>query len=95
MRAMAGGGAPGRRRVGIPPGLHFSAESVPTDEEGSPIIPTSRVTALVEAKEEWATELGTLDAVPRSITRGQPVMPRIAAPSQQTALRNHPSWEKD
>ena len=22
-------------------------------------------------------------------------MPRIAAPSQQTALRNHPSWEKD
>ena len=22
-------------------------------------------------------------------------MPRIAAPSQQTALRNHTSWEKD
>ena len=38
---------------------------------------------------------GTLDAVTRSITRGQLVMPRIAAPSQQTALRNHPSWEKD
>ena len=69
--------------------------SLPRDEEGRPIIPTSRVTALVEAKEAWATELGTLDAVTRSITRGQLVMPRIAAPSQQTALRNHPSWEKD
>ena len=69
--------------------------SLPRDEEGRPIIPTPRVTALVEAKEAWATELGTLDAVPRSITRGQPVMPRITAPSQQTALRNHPSWEKD
>ena len=31
----------------------------------------------------------------RSITRGQLGKPRIAAPSQQTALRNHPSWEKD
>ena len=39
--------------------------------------------------------MGTLDAVPRSITRGQLVTLRIAAPSQQTALRNHPSWEKD
>ena len=57
--------------------------SLPRDEEGRPIIPTSRVTALVEAKEAWATELGTLDAVPRSITRGQLVMPRIAALSQQ------------
>ena len=73
--------------------------SLPRDEEGRLIIPTSRVTALVETKEAWATELGTLDAVTRSITRpitrGQLVMPRIAAPSQQTALRNHPSWEKD
>ena len=65
------------------------------DEKGRPIIPTSRVTALIEAKEAWATELGTLVAMTRSITRGQLVMPRIAAPSQQTALRNHPSWEKD
>ena len=69
--------------------------SLPRDEEGRPIIPTSRVTALVEAKGAWATELGMLDAVTRSITLGQLVMPRIAAPSQQTALRNHPSWEKD
>ena len=68
--------------------------SLPRDE-GRPIIPTPRVTALVGAKEAWATELGTLDAVPHSIIRGQPVMPRIAALSQQTALRNHPSWEKD
>ena len=53
------------------------------------------MTALFEAKEAWATELGTLDAEARSITRGQLVMPRIAAPSQQTALRNYPSWKKD
>ena len=57
--------------------------SLPRDEEGLPIIPTPRVTALVEAKEAWATELGTLDAVPRSITRGQLGKPRIAALSQQ------------
>ena len=69
--------------------------SRPRDEEGRPIIPTPRVTALVEAKEAWATELGTLDAVSLSITREQLVMPRIAALSQQTALRNHPSWVKD
>ena len=44
--------------------------SLPRDEEGRPIIQTSRVTALVDAKEAWATELGTLAAVTRSITRG-------------------------
>ena len=38
--------------------------SLPRDEEGRPIIPTPRATALIEAKEAWATELGTLDAVP-------------------------------
>ncbi len=65
------------------------------DEGGRPIIPTSRVTALAEAREAWATELGTLDAVTRSITRGQLVMPLISAPSQQTVLCNHPSWEND
>jgi hypothetical protein len=69
--------------------------ALPRDEVGRPIIPTSRVTALVEARDAWASELGTLDAVTRAITRGQLVMPRISAPSQQTALRNHPSWEKD
>ena len=69
--------------------------ALPRDEEGRPIIPTSRVTALVEAREAWATELGTLDAVTRSITRGQLVMPRVSAPPQQTVLRNHPSWERD
>ncbi len=65
--------------------------ALPRDEVGRPIIPTSRVTALVEARDAWASELGTLDAVTRAITRGQLVMPRISAPSQQTALRNHPS----
>jgi hypothetical protein len=67
--------------------------ALPRDEEGRPIIPQSRVTALVEARDAWASELGTLDAVTRSITRGQLVMPRISAPSQKKALRNHPSWE--
>ncbi len=37
----------------------------------------------------------TLDAVTRSITKGQLVMPRVSAPSQQTVLHNHPSWEND
>ena len=49
----------------------------------------------MEALEAWATELGSLDAVTRYIMRGQLVMPRISAPSQQTVLRNHPSWEND
>jgi hypothetical protein len=53
------------------------------------------VTALVEAREAWATQLGTLDGVSRAITRGQLVMPRLSAPTQRTALRNHPSWEHD
>ena len=69
--------------------------SLPRDEDGRPVIPQSRVTALVEARHAWASELGTLDEVTRSITRGQLVMPRISAPSQQKALRNHPSWESD
>jgi hypothetical protein len=69
--------------------------ALPRDEDGGPIIPTSRVTALVEAREAWATALGTLAAVTRSITRGQLVMPRISAPSQQTMLCNHPWWESD
>jgi hypothetical protein len=69
--------------------------SLPRDEDGRPIIPTSRVTALVEAREAWASELGKLDAVTHAITRGQLVMPRFSAPSQQTALRNHRSLEKD
>ena len=90
---MAGGGAPGRRLGGLESLSDFI--SLPRDEEGRPIISTPQVTALFEAKEAWATELGTLDAVPRSIIRGQLVTLRIAAPSQQTALRNHPSWEKD
>ena len=68
---------------------------LPRDEAGRPIIPQSRITALVEARDAWASELGTLDTVTRSITRGQLVMPRISAPSQQKALRNHPSWEND
>ena len=69
--------------------------ALPRDEVGRPIIPQSRVTAPVEARDAWASELGTLDSVTRSITRGQLVMPRISAPSQQKALRNHPSWEND
>ena len=69
--------------------------ALPRDEQGRPIIPTSRVTALAEAADAWACELATLDGVTAAITRGKLVMPKISAPTQQTALRNHPSWEKD
>jgi hypothetical protein len=69
--------------------------ALPRDEAGRPIVPQSQVTALLEKRDAWASELGTLDAVTRSITRGQLVMPRISAPSQQKALHNHPSWEND
>jgi hypothetical protein len=78
---------PRRRREGLEALLDFIV--IPRDEAGRPIIPQSRVTALLEARDAWASELGTLDAVTRSITRGQLVMPRISAPSQQKALRNH------
>ena len=69
--------------------------ALPRDEAGRPIIPKSRVTALVEARDAWAVELGSLDAVTRAITEGRLVMPKVSAPTQQTALSNHPSWEKD
>ena len=69
--------------------------ALPRDEEGRPIIPKSRVTALAEAQEAWACELGQLDGVSEAIVRGKLVMPKVSAPSQQTALRNHPSWEND
>jgi hypothetical protein len=84
---------PRRRREGLE--ALPNSIALPRDEVGKPIIPQSRVTALVEARDAWASELGTLDAVTRSITRGQLVMPRISAPSQKKALRNHPSWEND
>jgi hypothetical protein len=84
---------PRRRREGLEALPDFIA--LPRDEVGRPIIPQSRVTALVEARDAWASEFGTLDAVTRSITRGQLVMPRISAPSQQKALRNHPPSEND
>ena len=51
---------PRRRREGLEALLDFIA--LPRDEAGRPIIPQSRVTALVEARDAWASELGTLDA---------------------------------
>ena len=68
---------------------------LPRDESGRPIIPLSRVTALVEAQKAWHTELGQLDAVTSAIVSGKLVMPKVSSPSQQTALRNHPSFEND
>jgi hypothetical protein len=84
---------PRRRKEGLEALPEFIA--LPRDEAGRPIIPQSRVTALVEARDAWASEHGTLHAVTRSITQGQLVMPRVSAPSQQKALRNHPSREND
>ena len=69
--------------------------ALPRDEQGRPINPRSRVTALVEAQQAWESELGTLDAVTATIVAGKLVMPKVALPSQQTFLRKHPSWEKD
>jgi hypothetical protein len=64
---------PRRRREGLEALPDFIA--LPRDEVGRPIIPQSRVTALVEAQDTWASELGTLNAFTRSITQGQLVMP--------------------
>ena len=69
--------------------------ALPRDAQGRPIIPKSRVTALVEAQLAWHTELGTLDKLSSTIVRGLLVMPKIATPSQRVSLRNHPSWEDD
>ena len=69
--------------------------ALPRDPAGRPIIPQSRVTALVEAQLAWHTELGTLDSLSSTITRGLLVMPKIATPSQRKVFRNHPSWEDD
>jgi hypothetical protein len=73
---------PRRRKDGLEALPDFIA--LPRDEEGRPIIQQSR-SALVEAQDAWASELGTLDKVIRSI------MPRISAPSQQKALPAQPS----
>jgi hypothetical protein len=69
--------------------------ALPRDSEGRPIIPNSRVTALVEAQVAWHQELGSLDSTSSSIVRGLLVMPKISSPSQRKILRNHPSWEDD
>jgi hypothetical protein len=81
----------GWRRCAGPPAVsnHYQISELCRDEDGRPILPTSRVTALVEVWVALATELGTLDAVTRSITRGQLVMYHISAPSQQKVLHNH------
>ena len=69
--------------------------ALPRDEAGRPIIPKSRVTALVEAQDAWHCEFGSLDRITSVIVRGQLVMPKITTPSQCKILRNHPSWEDD
>jgi hypothetical protein len=69
--------------------------SLQRDEEGRPIIQQSWSTAFVEARDAWASELGSLDAVMLSITLGQLVMLRVSALLQQKTLLNHPSWETD
>lgn len=80
-----------------PVGLHDLPAfiALPRDELGRPIIPRSRVTALVEAQEAWHCELGQLDQLSSTIVRGMLIMPKIATPSQCKSLPNHPSWEDD
>ena len=69
--------------------------ALPRDQDGRPIIPKSRVTALVEAQHAWHHELGSIDPLTGTIVRGLLVMPKITTPVQQKTLRNHPSWEDD
>lgn len=69
--------------------------ALPRDASGRPIIPKSRVTALVEAQEAWHHELGQLDSLSSTIVRGLLVMPKIATPTRRKVQRNHPSWEDD
>ena len=69
--------------------------ALPRDQEGSPIIPRTMVTTLVEHQDAWHTELGTIDAATSAIVEGLLVMPKVAVPSQQRIFRNHPSWEDD
>jgi hypothetical protein len=69
--------------------------ALPRDALGRPIIPKSRVTALVEAQKAWHIELGQLDQTTSIIVSGLLVMPKIATPSQRLVQRNHPSWEDD
>jgi hypothetical protein len=80
-----------------PPSLHDLPAfiALPRDAEGRPIIPKSRVTALVEAQQAWHQELGPLDSLSSTIVKGLLVMPKIASPSQRKVMRNHPSWEDD
>jgi len=68
---------------------------LPRDLDGKPIIPLSRVTALVEAQQAWAHFLGPLDAVTSSLIHGSLVMPKISSPTRFTYQKNHNSFEKD
>jgi hypothetical protein len=74
---------PRRRREGLEALPDFTA--LPRDEEGRPIIPQSRVTALVEARDAWASELGILDAVTHSRAAGH--APNIGAIAAEGAAQ--------
>ena len=56
--------------------------ALPRDEHGHPIIPAPRGHGL-------GRQLGTLDGVTSAITQSKMVMPKLTAPTQQTALQNH------
>ena len=88
LRARPSKGTPARSLNDLPAFI-----ALPRDQQGRPIIPKSRVTALVEAQDAWHQELGPLDSVTSTIVRGLLVMPKIASPTQQKVFKNHPSWE--
>jgi hypothetical protein len=52
--------------------------ALPRDALGRPIVPKSRVTALVEAQKAWHIELGQSDQTTSIIVSGLLVMPKIA-----------------
>ena len=68
---------------------------LPRDPSGKPIIPLSRVTALVEAQQAWVHLLGPLDTVSSSIVHGTLVMPKISSPSCSNSQKNHDSLDSD
>jgi hypothetical protein len=68
---------------------------LPRDPSGATVLPTTRVTVLVEAREAWQREVGTLDATARAIVNGELVIPKSGLPLRRAIFRNHPSFDQD
>lgn len=65
------------------------------DELGEAVLPTQRVTTIVERREAWSRLLGSLDAVTQTIVDGRLVLPKTGFLLRRLSLANHPSFEND